>query len=78
MRPNARDFIHGMTVAAAVGLFTWWLVRGLGICPPEGNHGHAACVAEASHAGVLVGGSAAGLIALITLVVVLFNRGRSA
>ena len=76
--PNTRDLMIGMSLALGLGLFTWWLVRGLGICPPVGNAGRAACRAEASQVGVLFGGSVAGLVALITLMVVLFNRGRGA
>jgi hypothetical protein len=66
----------GIGLAAGLGLFTWWLVRGLGICPPKGNALAASCRAEASQAGLLFGTVVGGFIALVTIVVVLFNRGR--
>ena len=73
---NTRDLLVGIGLAAGLGLFTCWIVRGLGICPPKANVFAASCRAEASQVGLLFRTVVGGFIALVTIVVVLFNRGR--
>lgn len=74
--PRGRTFAKGMIASIGLGLLAWWIVSGLGICPPEGEWA-LECREEASRIGLGAGGIVAGFVAFIAAAVALRERRAS-
>lgn len=70
---NGRTFVRGMIAAAALGLFTWWFVSGLAICPSIGDPA-LECRAEADRVGLRAAMIVGGFVALATAAIMLSRR----
>jgi hypothetical protein len=70
---NGRTLVRGTIAAAAIGLFTWWFVSGLAICPSIGDPA-LECRAEAHRIGLRAAAIVGGFVALVTAVIILSRR----
>lgn len=70
---KGRTFATGMVAAIGLASVAWWIVRGLGICPADGDLA-AACREEAGRIGLLAGAIVGGLVALVTAAIMVSNR----
>jgi hypothetical protein len=72
---NGRDLVTGLIMAAALAFLTWGFVRGTALCPRYGELA-APCHGEANRIALRFAAVVGGFIALTTVAIVLFNRGR--
>ena len=72
---NGRDLVIGFTMAAALAFLTWGFVRGIALCPQQGELA-VPCHGEANRIALRFAAVVGGFIALTTVAIVLFNRSR--
>ena len=70
---NGRALAAGAVVALVLALLTWWLVSGLALCPSDGDLAPK-CREEADRVGLGFAALAGGIVALVTIAILFFNR----